>query len=646
MKLLARFYSLARAALLDEPDEVPMAVWSHLWTAFSTENRPNPDRTALIKRLGEDMDEIEAPLSPSQRMLYIECVLRERLPERALELWEKAQDISEAVGNDYWALGVRLLSQLGHTQRAFDAAAFLFRDGKKPYQFRALIPLIKSCLASRSQISVQRAWALYVRVKANLGHEMNLEDYDAVISSFLNVEEPELALAVFRDMMLTGDRSMSSRDATSLQKLYSGGDLSSLDFGQKELDWRDSRLISHLPPKFHNKFFYGSWVKKLIGDGQLKEAKQVLDLMQDHGIQPSPIQMNGLIGAWFRLGTASSWKVANDLAWRMIDRRAELMAWRDWKFDLQAPLRPQLSPESKPAFIKRSETFPPATLETFVLLVREYRQLQKHAQLLDLFEEFRKSRIVPNTQFMNQLLLLDLKMKQKTWAWDTYSSMTTNHGLKPNIQTFTVLWNMEKRTVDLINGPRQKIHLHNFPRPRELFAEIAKHKSAILKEGKLTRELYDLIVLTFSLASDQIGTAVALKVFHKHFDALPSEETARTILLQLTRMGLTNEAGIKPRRLDLGKAATQQRLGAVAQVTAMFRERRIEALKEKGIVFEKLSPEAQREESTHMLSDLLRYAASQTMSNTPVVERAQSVAEQMGFPDCNPFGAQPTPQNV
>ncbi len=152
--------------------------------------------------------------------------------------------------------------------------------------------------------------------------------------------------------------------------------------------------------------------------------------------------------------------------------------------------------------------------------------------------------------------------------------------------------------------------------------------------------------MTFSLASDQIGTAVALKVFHKHFDSLPSEETARTILLQLTRMGLTNEAGIKPRRLDLGKAATQQRLGAVAQVTAMFRERRIEALKEKGVVFEKLSPEAQREESTHMLSDLLRYAASQTVPNTSVVERAQSVAEQMGFPDCNPWGAQPTPQNV
>jgi pentatricopeptide repeat protein len=629
---------MCRNVLLSEPADIPLGFWNTLWKIFSDQHRTNLDRMAHINYLGGDMMQAGIPLEVPQQLLYIEACFLERDHNVALNLWENAKeslDNDKSSLPDYWKLGIQMFCRSGQVEQALRAASILLDTTDDATDCRMLIPIIEACLAIQVDTGKQRAWALYIRLRALLGPEMNMEDYDAVTSIFLTANQPDLALGVFKDMMLTGSKSAAEQDSTALYQNTTGmkDGLDLVTVNNSELKWEDSRTLARLPSQFNNKFFFGKWIKKLIGDGELDAAKKVLDLMIDRGIYPDAKYMNGLIGALYRTGTMRNQTMAEDLAWKMIAARIQFVEQRHLQNDLKDPLRAVKvggRDGQKALFLA-----PKATIETFSILVQQYRRRQKQDRLVDLFATLKKAQIPPNTIFMNQLIMVDTKSHQSQWAWDTYLSLVQAHGVNPDFETYQFLWNLMKKASDPVSKGSHKA----FATCRTLFAEMVKRTTNLIKGDKMPRELYDEIILSFSLAEDQVGTAVALRALQRLFNLYPAESTVRTVVLQLSRLRLRNAAGSRPRRLNLNKA-TKNRIAQITEVLASFKDQRAEELLRQGIHFQDLQGEQRCEESLHLLSNLLRYvyqAKVNGLEAPSISEASKLAAEQMGVLDCDPW---------
>lgn len=644
-RTLWKSYLMCRTTgVFSEPGKIPPGVWSGLWRILSSDDPENLERMAHIKYLGEDMYKAGVPMDASQRLLYIEATFIEGDRNQAIAEWERAggseiENLSKS--KEHWELGVRMFCQIDQIDRALQAAETLLQSSDDPDTYRILIPIIQASLTSKDESAVQLAWALYIRLRVNIGSAVTMEDYDAVTSMFLAANQPDLALAAFKDMMLTGDAATTQQDSTQLYKATTGMEngLSSVNIGGGELNWSNSRTLSALPKKFRNKFFFGSWIKKLIGEGDLDAAKKVFDLMQDHRILPDPKHMNGLIGAWFREGTEKCRILAEDTAWRMIKARLDFVGERNLRYQMDGPIRVV---ETAGLEDNKSLFFTPhATIETFSILIQQYRRRQKHEQMSELFDALRKAQISPSTYFMNELLLIDTKAQRKDWVWQTYTSMTEKQGVRPDFETYTILWQNMKKHLDPVVGSKPNLNPSNFTTHRRLFAQMVERKPILTRKESLPRELYDLIITCFSYAQDQAGTAVALRALERQFNMFPREDTARTIVLQLARLGLVNEHGGKPRRLNLNNGITQERISNVTKVLQAFKKQRVEALQQQGISFEKLQGDAKLEETLVLLSDLLRYAAHARNDGKEysVSEASKQAAQKMGVPDCAPWAA-------
>lgn len=642
-KSVWKSYLMCRSALLAAPQHVPFGIWSGLWAVLSgVDPTDYVDRMAHVKYLGDDLHKANMPMKLEQTLLYIEALLVHGDLDPATEFWEKAATearTSEMFG-DYCDLGVKLFCQLGQLDRAIVTAELLLQTTEDPSAYRILLPIIQACLASPTGSTIELAWEMYIRLRVNLGSQIQMSDYDIITLSFLEANQPDLALAAFKDMMLTPNMP-TNLDSTAIYKSIgkTTGSPISTSITRSGLDHLTSRTLSSLPSKFNNKYFFGSWMKKLIGEGELQAAQKVLDLMSSRGIRPDARHVNGLIGAWIRQGTAKNIAAAEDMAWRMINTRLQFVKARSTKHELRGPLRPVESygkPGSRSTFLT-----PSATIETFCILMQQYRRRQQSQALLDLFDTLQKAELKPNTYFMNELLSMDSKSHRKDWVWKTYKSMTECGGIHPDFETYTVLWHNLAQASQGVARKRQE-RVEGFPTARQLFAEMMEHRTVLNKSGPLPQDLYDSIVLGFSLGEDQAGTAVALTALLQYFDAAPTEGTARTIVLQLARLGQTNEAGYKTRRLNLRNSATKERISNVSKIFHKFKQDRDEELLRQGVVFQNLSSQEKQREALRVLSDLLRFALqtkteSEDRKIYTALEVSKRASQEMGVPECTPW---------
>jgi len=260
----------------------------------------------------------------------------------------------------------------------------------------------------------------------------------------------------------------------------------------------------------------------------------------------------------------------------------------------------------------------------------------------ELLIALRAAKIKPSTAFLNGLLAFGVKTRRKAWTWSTFQQMVQHEGVVPNQETFLLLWQRMKTHVDpVLNRTRE-----GFPSCRTLFAEMARW-SQHLKRTDFSRELYDQIILCFGLSDDQMGTAVALRAMQQLYNIYPNEDTVRSVVLQLAKAGSRNVFGFRPRRLNLN-AETMKRIRSVTMVLKNLKDQRVTALRNKGIDFDSLDADSRSEESLQLLCNLLRFAAesrarSDTANSSPendtddICDLGQSVAEQMGVPDCVPW---------
>lgn len=493
-------YHSVRLTLARAWSHVPLEAWDFLWKIFSVEESVNIHRLSHVSLLSRDMSEANVDLTPSQQLLTIEAVFVDGWQERAMSSWKRCisslgEPRSESF-QDFWELGVRMHCRLGDLDQAQRALNKLIDRKSDP---RILMPMIRTLSESGTAENNEKAWAMYRQLRELLGQNMKLADYDQVISYFLATNQVENALQAFVDMMSDG-----------------------------QIDLKKQHF---LPSVVANKFFIGKWLKRLIGAGDLGGAYSVVKFMQERGVGASPIQLNGLIGAWLRSGGAENVEKADKLAWEMIEARIDFVKSR----------------MSKSIKIQAQEawrtTKPRATLETFCLIADSYRLRGLHNRQEALWEAFRDAQISPDAFMMNQLLESYITANQVPEALGLYRNLVHEQGVKPDPFTFSALW----KTLNINNFHVAPATTQDDLRTaRQLFAETAKYKDVFSSDG-MDGQLARKILHTFRRLQDTPATMVALIALKDIFRFLPPD--ALTLEMSIGTMKLSWDAPAQRRKL-------------------------------------------------------------------------------------------------
>lgn len=630
---LWRWYSRCKQSLSSLLQIIPDDAWRVIWASQQHVSPLNRDRTAHLKILAEDILASGHLLGPDQQLSYIGSLFAEGEVDRALQEWNLNSESLGANGqtaHEFWALGVRMYAAQDLPEKAQETANS-YLSGQEGSDVRTLVPVIAAWAQKRHESALRIAWSLYVRLKGQLGEEMSMEDYDKVSMSFMNAGRTDLALAVFRDMMLTetepGDRPTPfySRAMAVIGKLQTN----SAD--QLELNNVSLSALTILPRRFQNKFFYGSWLKKLIGTGEVDAAAMVIELMYERGVKPDAKHLNGIIGAWLRIGGAESRKKVERMAWAMIHERLDFVQERHTK-DGHGETSPRPSVESLegpqiPPYLQR--TVPPATVETFSIMVLHYSRRSKYATVEHLTELLAAAELSPNTYFMNHLLYAELRKQDYVRAWELFSRMRPR--VRADLETFACLWDCEKQWVDTSRVPRREY----FPHPRRLFSSMmawhskASSQERLVAREEFTKELYDQVIRCFSLSKDFEGTLVAMHAMSKSFGMYPDPDTARMIALHISRLRSQDSEVPRNRRSRLVRSKAD--VAKVAKVLEMLTERRMEVLADRGMNFEDLDEQQQADEQLYLMSELLRVVMNKVTGDASVAEtKVEQAAWDMG----------------
>ncbi|KAL1965963.1 hypothetical protein VTN77DRAFT_4903 [Rasamsonia byssochlamydoides] len=597
-----------------------------LWDSQFRDEAPPSTRLSHLRTLVDDMRSVGRTPSTTQMLMYIEALYEGGETGKALDMWEAQQtDLSQGKGDldAYWKLGVHLFAAHGDPQRAQDIA-FAFLLNNKSLHSRVLIPVIIAWAREPGKAAANKAWASYLQLKTLLGSEMTMKDYDSISIGLLKAGKVDLAVAVFKDMMITGKDP--SNDSTALFKNSLGlaGNLQASSITEHDVNKVSLAALTILPHEFQNKFFYASWMKKLIGMGEIDSAAAVVELMYERGVRPDAKHLNGLIAAWLRQGSATARDSAERLAWGMVQHRIDLVWAREFsKAPSDAPPKPSVSHAADgarvPKFMKR--TLPQANIETFSILLLHYTRRGDDDMVKYLIKCLNDARIQPNSYFMNHLLYAELRRHDIRALWQRYQAMRVY--VQPDLETFACLWDCGKLQYD----PSRPAFDESFPSARGLFCEMMQWYSNLTPRGKRTaqeefsKDMYDQITRCFCLSKDLSGTLVALYAMRDMFGFFPDDHTARMLVLQVARM-----AGVPPgtpkhrlRRLST-MPRSKENIEQVYKLLELLSDRKASMLEAQGLRVEQLDEEERKQYQLEIMADLLISVMERTASSPEQVK--------------------------
>lgn len=585
-------------------------VWDILWKSQFDGLLDIQERAKRLCLIYTDMIECGKELTVDQKLVFIQSLVLDGDYVKAMTYWQSQQVIIRADGTvplEFDILGVRLHALQGNPRKAQKLALDAI-DTRGKGVSHILVPVIEAWIRSGGELGVKHAWAVYLHLKSQKGSDIELEDYDTISMGFLKFGRTDLALGVFKDMMLTGEST--KYESTELYKKSLGlvGELQAISINAKELTKISLTALTALPTKFQNKFFYGSWMKRLIGMGEVDSAAMVIDLMYERGVKPDAKHLNGIMGAWLRSGHTKSKEKAEQLGWAMIYERLDLVARRS-RNDAPAIVGTNNSTDIKkvnrvgvPAQLKR--TVSPATIETFSLLLLSYERRGMLKDVECVRDYLSRAQIYPNAYFMNHLLYAELRRGNHQESWSIYKSMSST--IRPDLETFACLWDCQKAHLNRLSIYKSD----RFPSHRVLFCEMISWYSALRPKSRadvleiFSKDLYDQVIRCCCLAQDLEGTLVALYALHEYFNLSPDQDTARMVTLQVASMGVGEPKNPGRRRTRLsGNLQHKKNIARMAQVLELLREERERVLQERGVVLD----DAERvQEQIWLLAEFLR----------------------------------------
>ena len=598
-------------------------VWQFLWQSQIT----TYPRTKHIIVLAKDMMAADVDLDHKQRLDYTDALHATGDTASAIQEWEKEKaSIAEKAGdtdpfkavanlddhlaNRFWATGVTLYTAVGRPAKAetiafksLEARGSVAEDG---HAFIILVDVIRAWAMSQRDDADIKLWSCYMLMREKSSELSKRKDLPTgvlgqITSVLLSTGRRQMALAVFQDMLAAHTGNTSASNATLNQELSKALSVTDSSVANESIiNQIGLTALLALPGKFKNKFFFGAWIKWLIGQDKIDDAVLVVELMQEQGVRPDARHLNGIIGAWLRSGSPAARDRAEQMAWAMIHARIDLVKSRSQAtVDLQ-PLNetdhPHSSRQYLPVFLQRN--IPPATIETFSVLLLRYTRstdIARATQLTDILTG--PAELKPNSFILNHWLNLSLRASDLNGMIARYQS--TKVDVEPDLETFAILWDGCRRNLDRVlntgssnRNPRSVQYRRSmrYYTPRELFHEMRtwytsltpKEQSAVRDQllqsqqnddeagqGQLSHT-YDQIIRCFCLYTDLKGTYVALEQLNVLFGQLPREHIASMIVMQVARMLPPDEdiAASRPRRPAVKRRdeAYRKALGAMARV--------------------------------------------------------------------------------
>jgi pentatricopeptide repeat protein len=581
--------------------------WDLLWR--SQMELPKNNARNIIE-LAENMGSQSVPLSREQILLYLESLKWTRQLPAAIERWEQNRNIlgpNDQVAGRFGKLGVELYSESNQPGKAQNIAMQCLNRGSIA-NATILLPVIASWARKNTLDSLEKAWACYLGFRAELGTQIKPEDYDTISRMFLRQGHPQIALSVFRDMVFDASKQKyTGHDSVSIFRRATGcvHRLQSSAINAQEISRVSLSALMVLPKSTQNKFFYASWIKRLIGFGDLDAASRVIELMYERGIRPDAKHVNGIIGGWLRQKSNGSRDKAEQMAWAMINKRIEFVRTRQMEvgnWDLIS------SPEDTklPIFVERP--VPVATIETFsILLVHYTRRCQDDMaeQLMEIMTK--RAMIEPNSYILNHWLYASLRVQDLEAVWSQYQNVESK--ITPDLETFACLWD----TAVVQWDTSRSAHWKGFPTARRLFRRMCDWMARvgtaqlIRTKQEFSGELYNQIIRVFCLSQDLRGTLCALHGLKQLFNEFPDSATSRFIVIQVARL-LPWDHDRQPSRRRGGKRRMSTMvagLSAVDEIVDTLTDQRAISLMDAGLDPHNLDDATAKQFQLDILSDLL-----------------------------------------
>ena len=612
--------------------QIPTQVWDVLWQSQYEMNPSDPKRSGHLWDLVRDLGRARMELSPVQKMVLMESLHAEEQNDAALKIWHSEKDRFEKnkeLAQDFFKLGVQMESSTGDINRAHQYALAAVKDSNQD-AVQLFVPVIRGWLDRGDEHGQKTAWGIYLYLRHLKKRNMRLEDYDTILLCFLKGKSLELALAVFKDLVLAGQQSIHDSTACYRKIMDLHGHMESQPLSVADLNSVSLTALSAIPRRFENRYFYASWMKRLIYMGEIHGAASILEIMYRRGLRPDAKHVNGIMGAWLRGTDQVNKELALNIGWAMVNERLKFVAIRRQKpsaTDLSQKLIPL---ENLPESMRKN--LPQATIETFSLLLLYYQRRNMAPSIQQVRDCLEEAEIQPNSFFMNHLLYWRLRSGDLGSAWKLFNSMT--HYVKPDIETFVCLWECEKSHL----GKSGVILSSEFPGPRPLFSKMINWFAGLTQKEKerakegFDKDLYDQIMRCMCLRQDIEGTIIALFTLRDSFDFWPSRDTMRMVSIQMARMWEEPPKKGKHRRtrfsmVDQGK----KNLVKVTQIIDIITTERGKLLEEQGIDRAKMSEQEQKEEFFRLTAELLRTFAAKKISDPEDLERQlQEIAWEMG----------------
>ncbi|KAK8138591.1 pentatricopeptide repeat protein [Apiospora sp. TS-2023a] len=478
----------------------PREAWELLWDVLAADTPDNTNRMARIYALTKDMKVAGVPMSPERQLLAVESMFIEGWKKEAIDNHRRCATTLGANPKtfiEFWQLGLRMYCQVGDVERA-ERIANIILESRQESDARFLIPLVRAHVDHSSE-GADKAYDVYEWLASLLGNKMTIDDYDQIISLFLAANQTEHALWVFVDMMSSGSIRLRGK--------------------------------SQIPLAVANPFFVGKWVKRLIGNGDYSGARDVLLLMKSKGVVLRPIQVNGLIGAWLRSGSAENYKHADDVGWAMINARLQFVRHR-------RAMQGLTMQAAEPGW-------PRATLETFSLLAENYQTRGLHAKVEEVWDAFAQAEIAPNSFMVNQLLSSYLGSGRGRDVASCWQRLSAEYQIPPDPWVFAVLW--RSLSVNRLRSIPQEQLGSEVLASRRLFADMVVHVRSFNGEG-IDLSMARVILHTFRQLHDQVGLLVAYRTLRELFGYADPGPLVFELLLGMTNVAKSTARSARAKR--------------------------------------------------------------------------------------------------
>lgn len=651
---LWRWYLRCKHNVPDFLRMIPREGWRLLWKSQSYDSAWNPNRAHHLRTLAEDKQAAGWTLTEDEDHARMEGLFLDGQQGLALAEYAKAVEVSKSPSAAFLEMGMRMYSVNGEPHEALALwNRHPAKNGKSGA--RMLISVIKALAEKHDEASLLQAYGLYLEMRRLLGSDMNMGDFDLVSLEFLGAGHTEFAFAVFRDMMISGNKQPSLEDSEILSRV--GEFIASGSAEQSTGLSLDA--IKYLPRRYQNKYFYASWIKKLLGEGQTNAASMVVELMYERGIRPDPKHLNGLISVMAREEDEESRTRAEGLAWSMIQRRLDFTERRRNGLlhspegeDVKSPKSVQENDEGVTIPLQTGRPLPAATIETFSFLLQHYARRQYFGHVRHLRNLLVDAEIPMNTFVMNHLLYVELRTRGYEYTFARYQMMTKT--VAPDLETFLCLWQAMREMIHDMRV-KQRRNFNHLPNQRGLFDWMMKWFNSLDDKARaqviedMSPDIYSQIIRAFCFAHDLKGTFVALYKLRALFGAVPEDESTRHLL---TMFGALQP--ISPNKLPKarGRALVRRRIERKDQtahqrdmqnatiILDTVRSHRASRYEDDGVHLQEMQPPQQAEEMYRAILETVWTVLrrSEGAAETQAI-RVLQAAQEMGVGEFDPEAA-------